>query len=78
MKAGVDPNLITKHGYDQARDHRWTRWPHGMQRMIEIRPEPNYVILKDGTKVEWEIDWEGPLNAWREKERERLRRMGMR
>lgn len=68
-KAGVNPRDIAKVGYDHSRDKRWSKWPFQMKQTIQ--PEHNYVILNDGTKVEWEIDWETPLKDWREKQKQR-------
>jgi hypothetical protein len=68
-RAGVDPNAIARVGYDQSKDLRWNKWPPYMK--ATIQPEWNYVVLKDGTRVDVPIDWRGPLDEEKRKRGEK-------
>lgn len=68
-RAGVDPNDIARVGYDQSKDLRWNKWPPYMK--ATIQPEWNYVVLKDGSRVNVAIDWQGPLDEEKRKREEK-------
>lgn len=62
-RAGVSPEEIEKVGYDPLKDERWKKWPWWLQNRGDgIRPEHNYVILKDGTRIDVPIDWKTALD----------------
>lgn len=63
-RAGVDPKQIDRGGYDADKDERWKKWPGWMKDII--RPRTNYVILKDGRRIDVPIDWKGELEAIRD------------
>lgn len=68
-RAAIDPNSIARVGYDQSKDLRWKKWPPYMK--ATIRPEWNYVVLKDGSRVDVPIDWQGPLDEEKRKREEK-------
>jgi hypothetical protein len=50
MAAGVDPDAVATCGYDRGTDPRWRKQKHGQP---DPKPAPNYVILKDGRRVDF-------------------------
>lgn len=74
-RAGVDPNLIARAGYDPTKDMRLHKWPARWLEGID-RPH-NYVILKDGTRIEVPIDWETRKQEEREKMRAHRKTWGL-
>jgi hypothetical protein len=70
-RAGVHPDDIDRTGYDPKTDERWARWP--ARETADIKPETNYVILKDGTRVELPIDWKAKREEMRKARNARLR-----
>lgn len=64
-RAGLDPKNVERTGYDSSKDERWTRWTATEQRTIGVAPEPNYAILKDGTRVDVPIDWKAKRDEYR-------------
>jgi hypothetical protein len=71
LRAGVHPDDIDRTGYDPKTDERWARWP--ARETADIKPETNYVILKDGTRVELPIDWKAKREEMRKARNARLR-----
>ncbi len=54
-RAGVHPNEIDRSGYDPKTDERLTHLP--ARRTQGMKPVTNYVILKDGRRIDLPIEW---------------------
>lgn len=68
LRAGVPAGDIERMGYDESKDMRLVKWPHILRGSIQ--PDMNYVILKDGRRIDVPIDWETRLKEWKDKQRE--------
>lgn len=63
-RAGVDAREVDHAGYDPAADGRWTR-PEWRSYRDRITPEVNYLVLRDGRRIDVPIDWRAGLRAVR-------------
>lgn len=61
--AGVHPRDIEGSGYNPKTDPRWDKYPNWYKQ--HIQPMPNYVVLKDGRRVDFTIDWKAELQKLR-------------
>lgn len=81
-KFGVDPNDVEKFGHDPALDRRdcFGNIAYYDDISLDLK-EPNYVVLKDGTRVDQKEPWDDPqlrieYKNWRKARLEEWKKQG--